>query len=258
MRGSISTDSTDSTDSIDHVSDLQWDRLLAGELAAEAAEDAGAHAEACAACSARLQELTAERDAFRLRPRTLLLAPVAAPRRRRWWALSLVPLAAAAAIVIALRVRPRDEGGGLSGERTKGARVQLLLSAGRGGALAPVAGGDVIHAGDSLQAGYTAARDGFGAVLSRDGAGVVSPYVASATGEMVPLPAGAEQSFPQSTVLDDVLGPERVAIVWCEAPRPLAPLVAALSANAELSVPAGCAVREVLLDKRRAAGLGAQ
>lgn len=53
---------------VDHISDLQWDRLLADELSAEAGEAVRAHADRCAACSARLRELTAERDAFETRP----------------------------------------------------------------------------------------------------------------------------------------------------------------------------------------------
>lgn len=230
---------------IDHVSDLQWDRLLTGELPAEAGDAARAHAAGCAACAARLREITAERDAFRLRPITF---PLAAPPRRRWrWTLSLVPVLAAAAVLLVVRARPREDG---PGERAKGGGPALLLSAGRPGALAPLATGGAVQPGDSLQAGYTAARDGFGAVLSRDGAGSVTAYVPSTGDAMVPLPAGAERSFPESTVLDDVLGAERIAIVWCEAAHPLEPLLAALRAGRALAVPGGCVVREVVLDKR--------
>ena len=53
---------------IGHISDLQWDRLLADELPEDVGEALRAHADECAACSSRLRELTAARDAFRLRP----------------------------------------------------------------------------------------------------------------------------------------------------------------------------------------------
>ncbi|HSS01713.1 MAG TPA: hypothetical protein VLM79_31860, partial [Kofleriaceae bacterium] len=168
---------------MDHVSDLQWDRLLAGELALDLFSAAHAHAHGCEVCAARLRALTAERDAFNERPFAL-----PRPRARRRW---LVPLlAAAAAVVIAVRLAPRpdpDE----PRERTKGvvetasvaadelrvaavAAPVLLLTAGRPDALTSVSAGDVIHPGEYLQAGYTAGRDGFGAVLSRDGAGAVN------------------------------------------------------------------------------------
>lgn len=305
----------------EHVSDLQWDRLLAGELTAEAGAAAHTHAARCTACAARLRELTAERDAFRVRPIAISLS-----RPRRRWLPALIPAAAAAAVLIALNVRPgpshsvtviaaptkgRDpaatpawssDGSLRAPERSKGsagsvaflwarARIPdtaLLLSAGRPDALRPVASGDVVRPGDHLQAGYTATRSGFGAVLSRDGAGsvttyvppggeqivprapatersfplrtllhgtlgderVVTAYVPPGGEQMVPLAPGKERSFPLSTILDDTLGDERIAIVWCETAHPLAPLLAALRDGRPIAAPDDCTVREVMLDKR--------
>lgn len=249
----------------EHVSDLQWDRLLAGELAAETSATANAHAARCTACAARLRELTAERDAFLVRP---IAIPLSRPRRR--WLPALIPVAAAAAVLIALRVRP---GPGEVTLRTKGSvgsvhvtgepaslevdGTALLLSAGRPDALRPVATGDVVHPDDYLQAGYTASRSGFGAVLSRDGAGSATAYVPSGGYTMVPLVPGRERSFPLSTILDATLGKERIAIVWCETAHPLAPLLAALRDGRPIAAPDDCTVREVMLDKRGAApGIG--
>jgi hypothetical protein len=246
----------------EHVSDLQWDRLLAGELAAEAGAAAHAHAARCTGCAARLRELTAERDAFRVRPISL-----SRPRRR--WLPALIPVAAAAAVLIALRVRPGPGDDGRA-ERTKGSihttaaaaspgihDVALLLSASGPDALLPVASGDVVRPGDYLQAGYTATRSGFGAVLSRDGAGSVTAYVPPGGETMVPLAPGRERSFPLSTILDATLGDERIAIVWCETAHPLAPLLAALRDGRPIAAPDDCSVREVTLDKRLAApGIG--
>jgi hypothetical protein len=67
---------------------------------------------------------------------------------------------------------------------------------------------------------------------------------------MVALPAGTERSFPRSTVLDDVVGSELIAIVWCAAPQPLAPLVEELRVTRQLAPRAGCTVRLVALEKR--------
>jgi hypothetical protein len=241
----------------DHVSDLQWDRLLAGELAGDAGETARAHAARCTACGTRLLAIVAERDAFRLRP---IGFPLSRPRRGwRWrWFPVLVPAAAAAAL-IALWPRVRDPVGDRSEDRVvaqanrvKGHGQMLLLLAGRPGALSPVASGDVVHPGDYLQAGYTAAQDGFGAVVSRDGAGAVTVYVPPDGDAMVPLAAGRDRSFPRSTILDATLGGERIAIVWCPAAHPLAPLVDALRAGRPVAAPADCTVREITLDKRAA------
>lgn len=245
----------------DHVSDLQWDRLLAGELALDLFSAAHAHADGCEACAARLRALTAERDAFNAHPFAL-----PRPRARRRWIVPLV--AAAATVVIAVRLAPWP-GPDEPRARTKGivqtmaeggtrlalqAAPVLLLTAGQPDALTSVSTGDVIHPGDYLQAGYTAARDGFGAVLSRDGGGAVNAYVPPGGADMVALPAGTARSFPHSTILDGALGSERIAVVWCATAHPLEPLLAALRAREELRVPDDCMAREVVLDKRALAG----
>jgi hypothetical protein len=245
----------------EHVSDLQWDRLLAGELAGDAAEAARAHAAQCPACGARLRAIVAERDAFRLRPIAFPLSRTRRGWRWRWFPV-LVPAAAVAAALIALWPRVGGPGPGhrtedsvavAAADRVKGHGQTLLLFAGHPGALSQVASGDVVHPGDYLQAGYTAAQDGFGAVLSRDGAGAVTAYVPPDGDAMVALAAGRERAFPRSTILDDTLGGERVAIVWCPTAYPLAPLVDALRAGQPIAAPAGCTVREVRLDKRATA-----
>ncbi len=231
----------------EHVSDLMWDRLLAGELAADQRDVAHVHAESCAHCGARLRELTAEREAFKLRP---VGFPLVAPRRRKWWTWApLVPVLAAVAIFVVVRTRPPEQPDQI--DRPKGGGgVSLLLSVGAPGALAAVSSGDAIRPGDYLQAGYTTQRDGYGAVLSRDPVRAVTTYVPSSGDVMVSLPAGTERSFPQSTILDDVVGSERIVIVWCETAHPLAALLAELRDHGAIEPPADCTVRTVDLDKR--------
>jgi len=226
-----------------HVSDLRWDRWLAGELSPGQTAEAIAHADSCATCGARMRELTAERDAFRLRPVDVRFTRPA--RRAYWIGAAATALAAAAAIVIVVGRR-----GEVPGERIKGGGPSLVLAAGRAAQLTPISSGDVVHPDDSLQAAYTSDRDGFGAVLARDGAGAVMTYVPSRGDAMVALPAGVDRSFPESTVLDRVVGSERVFVVWCELARPLAPLLGELRATGEVTAPEGCHVRRIVLEKR--------
>jgi hypothetical protein len=228
----------------DHISDLRWDRLLADELPAAERDATRAHADACVACGARLREIEAERGAFVLRPTTVVFQPAA--RRRTWW-LGAPFAALAAALVLFVVLRPRDEDGG---DRRKGKDApSLLLTAGQPGQLVPLGAADTIHPGDYLQAGYTAKRDGFGAVLSVDGAGHAMAYVPANGDVLIALPAGTERSFPGSTVLDDALGTERIAIVWCDAPRPVAPLVEELRAIGAVADRDGCTIRIVVVTK---------
>lgn len=256
------------TDHEPHVSDLRWDRLLAGELASEERDAALAHAATCDACAVRHRELSALQAAFALPMPTLSRLPridgaataalastpvdelAAARARRRSRAMWLAPLsvaAAAAALVLVVGRRETTP----SGELTKGDDgPALALSVEQAGRLVSLGAGDVVHPSDRLQATYSAQVDGFGAVIARDGAGTTSTYVPSSGDVMVKLPAATEAAFPESTILDDVTGTERIAIVWCAEARPLAPLVAAMRTDAPLAAPPGCHVRELALAKR--------
>ena len=224
-----------------HVSDLRFDRLLGSELAGDAKAAVLAEAAACATCTARLAELTRDRDAFAQR------TPFVVPRARsqRWWLAAPAVLAVATAIVLVVRGR----GDGDLDARPKGGGPHLVLAAGPPGRLAAVSVSDRIHPGDYLQAGYTTDRPGFGAVLSRDGSGKANAYVPSRGDIMIALPAGVNRSFPESTVLDLVVGEEAVVVLWCAAPRPLAPILAELEARGAITAPRGCTDRLIVLDK---------
>ncbi len=225
-----------------HVSDLRWDRLLAGELGEADRAQALAHADACAACAARRSEIEAGFKAF---ANVAPALPRRAPRRRMVAAIGAVVVAAAA---VALLVRVPSRPGG---ERTKGgAGPRLMLAAGPRDRLAPVMSGDRVAPGDSVQAAYTTTRDGFGAVLARDGSGAASAYVPAEGDAMVALPAGTLRSFPGSTILDEVTGAQAVVIVWCEASRPIGPLLGELRATGSVKAPAGCTIERVELEVR--------
>jgi hypothetical protein len=228
----------------DHISDLRWDRWLAGELSADETAASLAHAEQCARCGDRMRELSIERDRFRERP--IPIAFARARRAPRWIAGGAMTLVAAAAVlVLVLRAGPDPDG-----DRTKGAGgPSLIVAGGKHGVLVPLSTGDVIHPGDSLQVGYTSERDGFGALISRDGAAAVTAYVPAQGPTLAPLPAGTDREFPQSTTLDAVVGTEVLYIVWCPTALPLAPLLAEVT-RGELGAHPGCHHRKLVLEKR--------
>lgn len=226
----------------DHVSDLRWDRLLAGELPEDQTTEVRAHAASCERCSARLNELTAGRDAFTVRPQVIAFGR----RKRGVWIGAAAMVAAAAAVLIVVS-RPRDPD---PGNRTKGQGPELELVLVRGTELVPVSSRDVVFTGDVLQAAYSSKRDGYGAVLARDGAGGVFAYVPSSSDLMIALPAGDRRSFSESTRLDDVVGAERIAIVWCEQPHALGPLLAELRTTGDVAAPDGCHLRRIDLTKK--------
>lgn len=249
----------------DHISDLRWDRLLAGELASQNAAQARAHAEQCKNCGERFRALSAARDAFADRPLPMSFVPRRRSRRALWLGGGTVMMAAAAVLLVVLRP------GTPPAERSKGGGPILIVAASRAGVplalvggpgvnpahstppregrvIVPLSTGDAVHPGDLIQIGYSSDRDGFGAVIARDGSGGVMAYVPSQGAMLVALPAGRDRSFPESTILDAVVGTETLHVVWCETSLPLEPLLVEVRGGA-LEPRVGCTHRTLVLQK---------
>jgi hypothetical protein len=162
-----------------------------------------------------------------------------------WWIAAPVVIAAAAAVTLFVRT------GAPSGERTKGPDEPSLLVLTGAPEQHPhvLSSGDRVRPGDDVQVAYSAKRDGFGAVLSRDGAGTTSVYVPAGGSVMVPLPAGISAAYPASTILDDTLGVENLVALWCDRPLGLQALVAELAATGDVAAPHGCTARRVTFTK---------
>ncbi|WP_437721125.1 DUF4384 domain-containing protein [Sorangium sp. So ce861] len=273
-------------------SDLRFDRLLAGELAAAEEQATRAHLDGCGRCAGRLAEIEAGRAAFLAAPPPLRAPPApraAAPAVRRLRPRALVPaglrpralipaglraralvpavttaLGAAAVLAVALNVgvRPPDEPRGddrgarpppaEQGARIKGSSGRIGFYVARGDALSPGGPGEVVHPNDRLQFTYSTVDAGFFALLSVDGARKASVYFPA--GDVAALIQPGEQvPLPSSVVLDETLGAETVYGLFCDAPVALEPLRAALeSAPERPPAPAGCRVDRVSLDKRAA------
>lgn len=217
---------------MNHVSDFTWDRLHAGQLSAPLVAAARLHAAGCARCAARDAAIVAELARFAV--------PLRA-RRARWW-LAAPALAAAAALILVLRPPP-------PGERSKGG-FAVTAFAGRAGDAVPLGAGDAVYSGDRLQLTYSAAQPGHLAVLALDGAGQTNVYFPTDGTTTWPAAPGHALPLPSSTELDGVLGAERLWIVFCADPQPLAPMLAELRAHGLAAAPpTGCAVQRLTLAK---------
>lgn len=229
----------------DCVSDLRFDRMLAGELDASGTADVRAHAGGCAVCAARLRELEGEAGAL-LPP---LALPARAPRTpwfRRAFALPALGLVAAMAVVLLLVMRGGDGDGG--GTRLKGgAHLSLFVS--HGGTVRPVAPGEIVAPADRLQLTYSSTDAIHVAVISIDGAGRASVYFPDDGARAWRGEPGVDVPLPRSTILDEVLGRETLYLLACDSAVELAPLVAEMSAGRPPAA-AGCSVEAVQLEKR--------
>jgi hypothetical protein len=196
----------------DHTSPVLLAKLLAGKATDEERRALEAHAAACPGCRDELVEARAAGRRFTesVFPRTL--PAVEARGRRRAWRLlfPIAPLAlAAAATAAVLLVRHPPV---LPEVQYKGAAA-LQVFAHRGGESFPVRDGMALRAGDRIRFGVVPGDARFVLVGSVDGRGHASIYQPS-----TPVEAGKEPLLvlPDSIVLDDAPGPERIFAVFSE------------------------------------------
>ena len=105
-----------------------------------------------------------------------------------------------------------------------------------------------VGGGDTLQVAVTSSSDIFAAVLSVDGAGARSTFVATADDGLVQVSPGRNVPLPQATVLDDTAGLETVAVFLC---RHAGARVSALWPSAlQGAPPPGCVVERYRLHKK--------
>jgi hypothetical protein len=220
------------------ASDLRLDQLMRGELAGDAERDTRAHVDGCAPCRARLAELEAARAKFRAAPPPLKRP---APARRWRWAAAGGVLAAAAAVLLYVGLEQPP------GERSKG-RSRFGLVVEHDGKQRRGRPGERVAPGDTLQFVYTSDARFYGAVLSVDGARHVSRYFPDG-GEAAELLPGAQATVPRSTVLDETLGRETLFALDCDREVALAPLEAALAADASRLEAPGCRVERFEIEK---------
>ncbi|HEX8950613.1 MAG TPA: hypothetical protein VF945_02155 [Polyangia bacterium] len=195
------------------LSDLALDRMIAGERVDAALT---AHAAGCARCTARLDEFRRARDeaqplldAIRAREATVV------PLRRRLWLSAMLPLVAAAAILLLLLPRLWRPS---PGEREKGSGALALDVVVRhaDGHIEALAADGRVRAGDAIRFLVTTPRAGHLVILGLDAAGKVSVYVADGD-DAHPVARGQKQAMPGSIVLDATPGAERLVALECEA-----------------------------------------
>jgi hypothetical protein len=245
-------------------SQLQLDRLFAGELSDLERARLERHLAACPACERQLAARAEEQERFEPEPRLLAalasrqagagaaaarpgtaVSGAARPPRlgRRLTAVLAtgMGLAAAAVVLLLLRAaRPAPSELDRRGTRKGGFATVVCECDGQRRELGE---GSRVRPGDRLQVYVRLPDTRFVAVYSRDGGGAVARY-APVEGEMAELAAG-ERELPNSTILDEVAGAEQLAVFACE--RPLGD--AQLRAHVVAGSPEGCEVARVRLVK---------
>ncbi len=233
------------------LSDFVLDALRVGALDPARGPSVRAHLLACRRCGARQRELAADAASIELPP--LAGSPIS--RRRRFRALSVYAAAAALIIFIVIGVDTQSEHDNEGREtveevitRVKGP-PKLLFHVRRDERVFEGGPGDVLFPGDTVRFAYSWSDDGSIAVLSYDGADVVSVYfpVADVTHE---INAGNAMSLPGAVRLDDTLGAETFYGVFCSRRVPVERLRQAVERNSgDPHPPTGCVIDQVRVRK---------
>lgn len=216
---------------MNHLSELRVDKLLAGELADDAAVALRAHAAECARCGEALADAVAIRDEFAT---ASAFRPAVAPRRSRWRAAAVIAplsLAAAVALLLAWPAKPVEDR-----IRTKGSAALGWFVA-HGGEVRRGLAHETVVPGDRLEFTTSTTAAGWFAAIGEDGHGARSVYA-----PLEAIEPGRERLAGGAVELDDALGHETVTGVFC------AQLFDPSSIDLA-DLPAGCTADRLTLDK---------
>jgi hypothetical protein len=195
--------------------------------------------------------------------------PASRPALRRPWAFGATfATAGALAVIVAMRVQspgprpatePATEPTIIKGTRSTEARLYVYRHAADGDR--QLADGARVEPGDLLQLAYVTADQGFGVLLSIDGAGTVTQHWPEPGATLAaPLRVGGEVRLPSAYELDAAPAFERFFLVRSEQPFDLAHVVAAARAlaarapearRAPLPLPAKFSQMSLALEKTR-------
>jgi anti-sigma factor RsiW len=224
---------------------LRFDRLIAGELPPEQAQQLEQHASRCARCQPLLAEMKRGYEAFdAVVPNAVVQRVRERSSRGRAWLRASAPLLAAASVLLVWAAWPARE----VGTRSKGG-PKLAFYVLHDGAVRPGTDGERVQPGDHIEFAYASAHDAYLAIVSIDAARKASVYYAK-DGRAAPLRAANRAVLEQSTLLDETLGPETVYALVCAQPIAVAPLLEALERAPERApVAEGCSVERYALLK---------
>lgn len=228
-----------------HLSELALDRLrFDPTVAPDEKAEADAHLATCAACRDAMAMLASEDASFAVAPRVRVSA--LRPRISTGWiGAGVSALALAAVVLLAVRVRPRDDGDVM---RLRGSPIDFEVFVHDGSDSRAVLSGDTVHPGERVGFRVRARDPGYLLVLGHDDTG--NRYLCYPEGVIGDAIAVAFQESPEPRVLptamrfDDILGSEHITAIFCPAP------FTAYDVGPDMQ-PAGCISHEVSLVKQQ-------
>ncbi|MBK7862864.1 MAG: DUF4384 domain-containing protein [Archangiaceae bacterium] len=201
-----------------HIPEALLERYLAGDVAPSQRAELEARIAADPQAQQRLAALRADSAAYLIKhPPGPVAHKLAARPKKSWWALLAAPMAVAAAALFFVLQRPavtREDDFGIKGDLA--VAVYRQNDVGQGERVEP---GATLKGGDRVRFEVRAGRDGWVAILSRDGTGHVTVYYPY-QGATAARYSANEALLPGAIGLDDTRGTEDVWVLF--SPKPFA------------------------------------
>jgi hypothetical protein len=222
-----------------HLSAYELDSLRLARLAPERARAARDHLASCTSCRRLDDELSGEQRRFlaevlprgapALRARAETTARMAG---RRWWMVTVAPLAPALVAVALLmhpKVERRDGQPNTATYQAEKGSGSFSIVARRSGRVFRVAGAGPLRAGDAIRFVVTSSQ-AYLMIASIDGRGRSKVYVPYDGGESAAVPLDRKLELPEngSIELDAAPGPERIFALFSRQPLSSRVVLAAL------------------------------
>jgi hypothetical protein len=143
------------------------------------------------------------------------------------WAIPAAVAAAAAMILVRSTGWPLVPGALSPGveDRAKGSRASLVIYRNTNAGTETLGDNDGARAGDLIRIGYRVADSRYGAIVSVDGKGVVTPHLPVDGAQAVRLESGRQVLLDRAFELDDAPRMERFYFITGDGPFDLAPVV---------------------------------
>jgi hypothetical protein len=217
------------------ITDLMFDAWFAGELPHELELPMEKHVVHCQRCRGRRAALAVERSAFLALHPSYVASPGQVARKHKRTLLAFSALGTAGLLTLVVLAREPE----LEALPPAAAETELGFSIEHAGSSERGVRGQDVHPGDQIRFEYSIQMPAYLAIYGLDAHGsvrVYHPQSALAT----PVGAGRHVALTSAVRVDDVLGPEQVFALFCNAAFPVAEAQRTLEIQRSLAPSPGC------------------
>lgn len=212
-----------------------FDAWFAGELPRELEPAMEKHVVSCQRCRGRRAALAVERSAFLALHPNYVASPRQVARKHKRTLLAFSALGSAVLLTLVVLAREPE----LEASPPAAAETELGFTIERGASSGHGVRGQDVHPGDQIRFEYSIETPAYLAIYGLDARGSVRVYHPQSE-LAAPVGAGSHIALTSTIQVDDVLGPEQVFALFCNAAFPVAEAQRTLEIQRSLAPSPGC------------------